>query len=136
MAAAPSDLIVLRPEGLYCPAGDFHIDPWRPVARAVITHAHADHARRGHAAYLATALSEGLLRARLGSLSMQGLHVLGDFFTAEERLTLAIPLPDDREVVTKATVRRRDEESISVEFDQLDWDDMFALARFLHPRLP
>ena len=74
MAAAPSDLIVLRPEGLYCPAGDFHIDPWRPVARAVITHAHADHARRGHAAYLATALSEGLLRARLGSLSMQGLH--------------------------------------------------------------
>ncbi|MBL8939219.1 MAG: PilZ domain-containing protein [Archangium sp.] len=74
--------------------------------------------------------------AKADNLSMQGLHVLGDFFTAEERLTLAIPLPDDREVVTKATVRRRDEESISVEFDQLDWDDMFALARFLHPRLP
>ena len=64
MAAA--DLIVQRPEGLYCPAGDFHIDPWRPVARAVITHAHADHARRGHGAYLASAMSEGVLRARLG----------------------------------------------------------------------
>ena len=57
--AAEDDLIVLAPEGLYCPAGDFHIDPWRPVPRAVITHAHADHARRGHGAYLATAVSAG-----------------------------------------------------------------------------
>lgn len=61
------DLIVRRPEGLYCPPGDFFIDPWRPVPRAVITHAHADHARAGHAAYLATADSEGVLRARLGA---------------------------------------------------------------------
>lgn len=74
--------------------------------------------------------------AKADNLSMQGLRVLGDFFAAEERVTLAIPLPDDREVVTKATVRRRGEEAIAVEFDQLDWDDMFALARFLHPRLP
>ena len=67
------DLIVLRPEGLYCPAGRFHIDPWRPVARAIITHAHADHARRGHGAYLATAVSAGVLRARLGAITLQGL---------------------------------------------------------------
>ncbi|MCW5636374.1 MAG: ligase-associated DNA damage response exonuclease [Rubrivivax sp.] len=67
------DLVVLRPEGLYCPAGRFHIDPWRPVERAVITHAHADHARRGHGAYLATAVSEGVLRARLGDIRLQGL---------------------------------------------------------------
>jgi len=68
-----SDLIVQRPQGLYCPPGDFYIDPWRPVERAVITHAHADHARRGHGAYLASAPSEGVLRARLGSISMQTL---------------------------------------------------------------
>ena len=68
-----ADLIVQRPEGLYCPAGDFHIDPWRPVPRAVITHAHADHARRGHGAYLATAVSAGVLRARLGNITLQGL---------------------------------------------------------------
>ena len=68
------DLIVLRPQGLYCPAGDFHIDPWRPVARAVLTHAHADHARIGHGAYLATAISEGVLRARLGTdIALQGV---------------------------------------------------------------
>jgi putative mRNA 3-end processing factor len=67
------DLVVQRPEGLYCPPGDFFIDPWRPVARAVITHAHADHARRGHGAYLATAVSAGVLRARLGDIALQGL---------------------------------------------------------------
>jgi putative mRNA 3-end processing factor len=68
-----ADLIVQRPEGLYCPPGDFHIDPWRPVPRAVITHAHADHARRGHGAYLATEVSAGVLRARLGDIALQGL---------------------------------------------------------------
>jgi putative mRNA 3-end processing factor len=68
-----ADLVVTRPEGLYCPPGDFWIDPWRAVPRAVITHAHADHARRGHGAYLATAVSAGVLRARLGDISLQGL---------------------------------------------------------------
>jgi putative mRNA 3-end processing factor len=68
------DLIVERPEGLYCPPGDFHIDPWRPVARAVLTHAHGDHARRGHAAYLATRISAGVLRSRLGEdITLQGV---------------------------------------------------------------
>ncbi|MFT3817021.1 MAG: ligase-associated DNA damage response exonuclease [Rubrivivax sp.] len=67
------DLVVHSPQGLYCPAGDFHIDPWRPVPRAVITHAHADHARRGHGAYLASAPSAGVLRARLGEISLQAL---------------------------------------------------------------
>jgi putative mRNA 3-end processing factor len=74
MAAMPlDDLIVQRPEGLYCPAGDFYIDPWRPVDRSVITHAHADHARRGHAAYLAAAPAEGVLRSRLGDINLQTL---------------------------------------------------------------
>jgi putative mRNA 3-end processing factor len=64
-------LLVRRPEGLYCEAGDFHIDPWRPVARAIVTHAHADHARAGHDHYLAAAPGEGVLRARLGAMSLQ-----------------------------------------------------------------
>ena len=67
------DLVVLRPEGLYCPPGDFYIDPWRPVDRAVITHAHADHARMGHAKYLAAAPGEGVLRSRLGVIDLQTL---------------------------------------------------------------
>ena len=71
--ANDDDLIVSRPEGLYCPPGGFYIDPWRPVDRAVITHAHADHARRGHGNYLASAEGEGVLRARLGDIRLQTL---------------------------------------------------------------
>ncbi len=61
-----SDLLHLTDAGLYCPAGDFHIDPWRPVARAVITHAHADHARPGSDHYLSSREGEPVLRVRMG----------------------------------------------------------------------
>jgi len=74
--------------------------------------------------------------AKAVDLSMAGVLVLGDFTRAEERVTVAVPLPGDREVVTGATVKRRSDADIALEFDQLDWDDMFALARFLNPRLP
>jgi putative mRNA 3-end processing factor len=59
---------LLRPTaaGLCCPPGGFHIDPMRPVARAVITHAHSDHARAGHGAVLATAETLDLMRVRYG----------------------------------------------------------------------
>jgi putative mRNA 3-end processing factor len=67
------NLIVARPEGLYCPPGDFYIDPWRPVARAVVTHGHGDHARPGSEAYLCAQDSVPILRARLGEIAAQGL---------------------------------------------------------------
>ena len=60
-----SRLLELSPAGLHCAAGGFHIDPWQPVDRALITHAHADHARGGSAAYLGAAEGAPLLRARL-----------------------------------------------------------------------
>lgn len=52
--------------GLYCPTGDFHIDPLRPVARALITHGHSDHARAGHGAVLATRETLEIMRLRMG----------------------------------------------------------------------
>src|SRR6058998_1411200 len=60
--------MLLRPAegGLYCKAGDFHIDPWQAVDRAVITHAHGDHARWGSNAYLCLREGLGVLRTRLG----------------------------------------------------------------------
>lgn len=61
-----ADLLTLKPAGLYCAAGDFFIDPLRPVSRALITHAHADHARAGHAHVLATAETLGLMAVRYG----------------------------------------------------------------------
>ncbi|MGN8158221.1 ligase-associated DNA damage response exonuclease [Salinisphaera sp. RV14] len=60
-------LIKPTERGLYCGAGDFYIDPWRPVERALITHAHADHARPGHRRYWTAAPGEALLRHRLGA---------------------------------------------------------------------
>ena len=60
-----SSLLTLTSAGLHCAAGGFHIDPWQPVARALITHAHPDHARGGSAAYLGAAEGVSLLRARL-----------------------------------------------------------------------
>lgn len=66
-----ADLVCQRPEGLYCPAGDFYIDPWRPVGRAVITHAHGDHARPGHGDYLAADDAREVLRTRLGEIRLQ-----------------------------------------------------------------
>ena len=51
--------------GFYCPSGDFYIDPWRPVERAVITHAHADHARWGHRRYLTSTEGLGVLTHRM-----------------------------------------------------------------------
>jgi len=68
-----NDLVRQTDRGLYCEAGDFHVDPWRPVDRAVITHAHADHARRGHRRYLAVDASEPVLRRRLGGVALQGV---------------------------------------------------------------
>ena len=68
-----SPLVVARPQGLYCPQGDFYIDPWRPVAKAVITHAHADHARTGSTRYIAAAPSAGVLKSRLGNIDLLGL---------------------------------------------------------------
>ncbi|HMQ32282.1 MAG TPA: ligase-associated DNA damage response exonuclease [Chloroflexaceae bacterium] len=59
-------LIQLSEHGLYCAPGDFYIDPWAPVPRAVITHAHSDHARWGSRAYLGSAAGAGALRLRLG----------------------------------------------------------------------
>ncbi|MCW2273148.1 ligase-associated DNA damage response exonuclease [Rhodoblastus acidophilus] len=62
----PQDLAVLRPEGLFCPPGDFLIDPLRPAARAVITHGHSDHARPGHDEVICTEATAAIMQARLG----------------------------------------------------------------------
>src|SRR5579884_3206085 len=55
------------PQGLYCEPGDFFIDPVRAVPRAVVTHAHSDHARPGHGAVLATPETLRLMEVRLGA---------------------------------------------------------------------
>ena len=67
------DLVIARPEGLYCPPGDFFIDPWQPVAQALITHAHGDHLRMGHGRYLTSEAGRHVVTTRVGSVDLQGL---------------------------------------------------------------
>jgi putative mRNA 3-end processing factor len=62
----PEDILVPTPVGVCCKLGGFHIDPTRPVERALITHAHSDHARAGHGAVLATQETLDLMRLRYG----------------------------------------------------------------------
>ena len=61
------DLLSETPAGLFCEVGGFHLDPVRPALRAVITHAHADHARPGSQSYLCAEPAVALLRRRLGA---------------------------------------------------------------------
>ena len=62
----PSELLISTPSGLYCPPADLYIDPVRPVARALITHGHSDHARAGHDAVLATRETLAIMALRYG----------------------------------------------------------------------
>ena len=75
--------------GLFCQAGGFYVDPLRPVARAIITHVHGDHARSGSARYLATPESLAILRHRLGpeaflqTLPYFSLHSKSPYFLGQ-----------------------------------------------------
>ncbi|MDL2357999.1 MAG: DNA ligase-associated DEXH box helicase, partial [Pseudomonadota bacterium] len=96
------DMVVVRKEGLYCVPGQFYIDPWRPVERAVITHAHGDHARMGHGHYLSAASGVGILKSRLG----QDIHIDGLEYGARiEHNGVTISLHPAGHVLGSAQVR-------------------------------
>lgn len=64
---ATQNLLEINDCGIYCPQADIYIDPWKPVDKAIITHAHSDHARWGNKHYLAHKDSEAILKLRLGN---------------------------------------------------------------------
>ncbi|WP_299557753.1 ligase-associated DNA damage response exonuclease [uncultured Sulfitobacter sp.] len=66
-------VLTFTPKGIYCAAGDFYIDPWQRVDRALITHGHADHARGGMGRYLATHDALPVMRHRLGEINAEGI---------------------------------------------------------------
>ena len=67
-------VLTFSSSGIYCSAGDFYIDPWRPVRRALITHGHADHAFFGHKYYLSTDVASPVLKHRLGQITLETLQ--------------------------------------------------------------
>ncbi len=69
-----ADVLTFTDRGIYCPAGDFHIDPWQPVDRALITHGHSDHARPGMGRYLATTGTVPVMRHRLGEIELDTIN--------------------------------------------------------------
>jgi putative mRNA 3-end processing factor len=79
------DLLVSTSAGLWCPSGGFHVDPTRPVDKALITHAHSDHARPGHGAVLATPETLDLMRLRYG----EGFARAAEAVSYDERVKLA-----------------------------------------------
>jgi putative mRNA 3-end processing factor len=81
-------LIEFTDKGLYCAQGQFYVDPWRPVDRAVITHAHSDHARAGSGHYLCHKLTLPILELRLGEGSYQGVEWREPVFLNGVRVSL------------------------------------------------
>ncbi len=87
----PESLLCPRPAGLYCPPGDFYIDPTRPVDRAVITHGHSDHARAGHGAVLATPQTLAIMAERYGA-EFAGATEAGPYGQTAERNGVEVTL--------------------------------------------
>lgn len=146
-----SMLLRLRPEGLWCPDGDFYIDPVRPVSRALITHGHSDHARAGHGAVLATRETLDIMAIRYGvdfassteeaqlgeSKQIGGVNVI--FHPAGHVLgsaQIAVEKGGARIVASGDYKRERDPTCVSFEPIQCDifiTEATFALPVFNHP---
>lgn len=145
------DLLHPTDAGLWCPLGGFHIDPVRPVARALVTHGHADHARPGHGAVLATRRTLRIMAARYGEdhagateeagfgelIEMGGVtatfhpagHVLGSAQIAVEAKGTRIVVTGDYKLTPDPTA----EAYVPVPCDLLITEATFGLPVFRHP---
>ena len=151
-----ADLLMLTPQGLYCPAGGFHIDPLRPVERALVTHGHADHARAGHGHVLATAETLAIMAARYGEnfagssqaaapgVSLAIGHTTVSFFPAGHVLGSAQILIEARDAAGRLTRLvasgdyKREADPTCAAFELVPCDIFiteatFALPIFRHP---
>lgn len=152
MSPHPETWLRVTPDGLFCEPGGFHVDPLRPVDRAVITHGHSDHARPGHTHVLATAQTLAIMRARMGeeragatqqalrygeSLTINGVrlwlrpagHVLGS-------AQVCLEWQGSRAVVSGDYKRRPDSTCAPFEPERCDvfiTEATFALPVFTHP---
>lgn len=88
MAGNRDDLVIATPAGLYCPPGDFHIDPTQAVPRAVITHGHSDHAHAGMGCYYTAAPGVPILRWRLGEAALRAFDYGETFALGGTRVSL------------------------------------------------
>ena len=137
-------LLALTEAGLYCSRGDFYIDPWRPVPRAFITHAHSDHARWGMGSYTCAEVGAGLLRRRVGddasiAVARPGEELLvGDvtvsFHPAGHVLgSSQIRVSDGREVWVCTGDYKRGDDPTCAPFEVVPCDVLITEATFALP---
>ncbi len=81
-------------------------------------------------------LGERIVLVQARDLSMAGLFLHGHPPDSTRRITLTLPLPGVGEFTTACTIIRREAQGVALEFEDLDWDHLLLLARYLHPRLP
>lgn len=94
MSVCFDELVHLTEKGLYCPVGDFYIDPWAPVARAIITHGHSDHARVGSSEYFAHPSTVKIMQHRFAQTGSAGLPLFENVEGLGVELTaLMYPVP-------------------------------------------
>ena len=138
------NLISVTHRGLYCSRGDFYIDPWSPVDRALITHAHSDHARAGSAHYFTADANSELLRKRLGpdialdalrygeSMRLNGIDV--SFHPAGHILgSSQIRIQDDSQTWVVSGDYKRDADPTCAAFEVLPCDTFISEATFALP---
>jgi putative mRNA 3-end processing factor len=145
VTATETQLLTRTDVGIYCPRGDFHIDPRRPVDRAVITHTHMDHLRRGSREYITARSSVDLIRHRIGRQHRTcgvdfGVQVrLGDvdvsFHPAGHVLGSAqIRVQHGDEVWVVSGDYKRDPDPSCEPFEVVKCDAFVTEATFAHPR--
>ena len=131
-------------DGLYCPLGEFHIDPWRPVRRAVITHAHADHLRAGNTEYVTAAPGAGLVAQRLPAgadikllpygapvtygATRVSLHPAGHVLGSSQ-----VRIEHDRQVWVVSGDYKRDPDPTCAPFEPVQCDVFISEATFALP---
>ena len=131
-------------EGLYCRAADAWIDPWRPVPRALITHAHADHARPGCGEYWAVDRSEGVLRQRLGpTITLHPVRYGEQIWLGQCRVSFhsaghvlgsaQIRLEADGEIWVVSGDFKRDDDPSCTPFESVRCDVLITEATFALP---
>jgi putative mRNA 3-end processing factor len=147
----PKNWMQTRPEGLYCSPAEAYIDPIRPVARAIITHGHADHARAGHGEVWATPQTHAIMEIRYGVDNCQEKHLLeyGEAITVgNTELSFspaghiigsaqAVLEHEDRRIVISGDYKRRSDPTcdafMPVPCDVFVSEATFGLPVFRHP---
>lgn len=145
MFSLRTPLIVWTDKGLYCPAGDFYIDPHRAVETAIITHAHSDHARRGHKRYICVRSGEGLLRTRIGkNISVETYEYGEVFYLGKTKISMhsaghilgsaQVRVEKDGEVWVASGDYKRDRDPSCEPFESVKCDTFITEATFGTPK--